>query len=232
MRHMFPVVLALTAATASAAFAQTVTDFSKLPPKPAEVMKTLDAASVSLADAIEIAIKRFDGKALSARFDSSSSGAIYTVEVFSSNESHTIRIDASTGEVRVDTPNPVLDIPGWAVPLGVEKITTDTGLMYYDIAEGTGRRPADATAKVKVHYSGYLVDGKKFDSSVDRGQPITFPLNGVIKGWTEGVGSMRVGGKRKLIIPFQLAYGAGGRPPLIPAKAMLVFDVELLELPE
>jgi FKBP-type peptidyl-prolyl cis-trans isomerase/Peptidase propeptide and YPEB domain len=231
MRHMFPVVLALTAATSAAAFAQTVTDFSKLPPKPAEVMETLDEASVSLADAIEIALKRFDGKALSARFDSSSSGAIYTVEVFSSNESHTIRIDASTGEVRVDTANPVLTIPGWTVPLGTEQVTTDTGLMYYDIAEGTGARPADATAKVKVHYSGYLVDGKKFDSSVDRGQPITFPLNGVIKGWTEGVGTMRVGGKRKLIIPFQLAYGAGGRPPLIPAKAMLVFDVELLDLP-
>lgn len=232
MRHMFPVVLALSAVTASAVFAQPVTDFSKLPPRPAEVMEKLDAASVSLADAIEIALKRFNGKARSARFDSSDAGAIFTIEVFSNEESHTIRIDASTGEVRVDTPNPVLEMPGWAIPIGTKKITNESGLMYYDIDEGTGRRPAGATAKVKVHYTGYLVDGKKFDSSVDRGQPITFALNGVIKGWTEGVGSMRVGGKRKLIIPFALAYGAGGRPPLIPAKAMLVFDVELLELPQ
>jgi len=114
-------------------------------------------------------------------------------------------------------------------PIQGEAVQTPSGLVYYDLAPGAGKSPAGATSTVKVHYTGYLLDGTKFDSSRDRGQPISFRLNQVISGWTEGVGSMKVGGKRKLVIPFQLGYGAGGMPPVIPPKATLVFDVELLD---
>jgi peptidyl-prolyl cis-trans isomerase A (cyclophilin A) len=108
-------------------------------------------------------------------------------------------------------------------------VKTDSGLVYVDLVMGEGASPSP-TDKVEVHYTGWLLDGTKFDSSVDRGTPATFPLNSVIKGWTEGVGSMKVGGKRKLIIPWDLAYGRAGRPPTIPPEATLVFDVELLAI--
>ena len=111
----------------------------------------------------------------------------------------------------------------------LEVITTPDGLMYVDLVEGKGASPSP-TSEVTVHYTGYLTDGTKFDSSLDRGQPTSFPLNGVISGWTKGVGSMKIGGKRKLIIPYAMAYGANGRPPVIPPKATLIFDVELLDI--
>lgn len=109
--------------------------------------------------------------------------------------------------------------------------TTATGLQIETITEGTGESPK-ATDTVKVHYTGTLINGTKFDSSVDRGQPISFPLNGVIPGWTEGLQLMKVGGKSRLVIPSNLGYGPQGSPPTIPPNATLVFEVELLEIPK
>ena len=110
---------------------------------------------------------------------------------------------------------------------GAKKL--ESGVVITTLKPGTGPSPK-ATDKVKVHYHGTLTDGTVFDSSVQRGQPATFPLNGVIKCWTEGVQQMKVGGKSRLVCPADVAYGERGAPPKIKPGATLVFEVELLEI--
>jgi len=119
--------------------------------------------------------------------------------------------------------------PGETAASAIQK--TSSGLQFIDVVQGTGASPSSGK-NVTVHYTGYLLDGKKFDSSVDRGKPFTFVIGygQVIKGWDEGVATMKIGGKRKLIIPAPLAYGARGAGGLIPPNAELVFDVELIEI--
>lgn len=110
-----------------------------------------------------------------------------------------------------------------------QEVTMPSGLKYIDQVVGTGD-VAVAGRTANVHYTGWLENGKKFDSSVDRGQPFSFPLGAgrVIKGWDEGVQGMKVGGKRKLTIPSELGYGSRGAGGVIPPNATLIFDVELI----
>lgn len=108
-------------------------------------------------------------------------------------------------------------------------VKSETGVVYKAVKEGTGASPKD-TDTVKVHYEGKFVSGKVFDSSKERGEPISFPLNGVIPCWTEAVQKMKVGGTAQVVCPSDQAYGDRGNPPDMPGGATLIFDVELLEI--
>ena len=116
-----------------------------------------------------------------------------------------------------------------AVAADAKEKKTASGIVITTLKEGTGASPK-STETVKVHYRGVLENGKEFDSSYGRGQPATFPLNRVIACWTEGVQTMKVGGKAKLLCPANLAYGSRGVPGTIPPDATLIFEVELLEI--
>lgn len=108
-------------------------------------------------------------------------------------------------------------------------IQTSSGLQYEVIKEGDGARPTE-TNVVKIHYDGTLLNGRKFDSSRDRGEPLVYPLNQLIKGWIEGVQLMKVGSRYKFYIPYQLGYGEQGSGEAIPGGSMLIFDIELLDI--
>ena len=108
-------------------------------------------------------------------------------------------------------------------------IETESGLQYEIMTMGDGPKPTTSN-KVTVHYVGTFLDGKQFDSSVERGTPASFPVTGVIPGWTEGLQLMPKGSKFKFFIPYALAYGEQGRPPSIPPASLLVFEVELIEI--
>jgi FKBP-type peptidyl-prolyl cis-trans isomerase FkpA len=116
-----------------------------------------------------------------------------------------------------------------ASPAAVPEVATAGGLQITQIREGSGASPS-ATDVVKVHYHGTFSDGRVFDSSVQRGEPASFPLNRVIPCWTQGLQQMKVGGKAKLTCPPDLAYGERGSPPTIPPNSTLTFEVELLAI--
>ena len=279
-------MLVCSSVLAQAPAARAGADYTTLPPEPVETQKQLEAAKVSMMQAVETAEKAMSGQSLAGRaitkdgvvtsyeviltcnglqkrvlvdaVNGKVTGAVVTMPaavakalektkggvvreaamnpaaeppvitcaVFKDGQRHDVVVNAVDGSIVSDTM--MSRFPGDAFTGQI--VTLPSGLQYVDLKEGTGATPADKNAVVKVHYTGWLVDGKKFDSSVDRGEPASFALSGVIPGWTEGVGSMKVGGKRKLIVPYMLAYGERGRGP-IPAKATLVFDVELLEVP-
>jgi FKBP-type peptidyl-prolyl cis-trans isomerase len=120
-------------------------------------------------------------------------------------------------------------LPGLPGTGKVHKLAS--GLQYDDLVVGSGKM-AEAGMNVSIHYTGYLLDGSKFDSSLDRGEPLKFQVASgqMIQGFDEGVRGMRIGGKRKIQVPWSMAYGEAGRPPLIPPKSDLIFDMELLDV--
>jgi FKBP-type peptidyl-prolyl cis-trans isomerase len=126
-----------------------------------------------------------------------------------------------------------LFVPGLRGGGAGKEVTTGSGLKYTDLVVGNGPSPSPGQTAV-VHYTGTLTDGTKFDSSRDKGQPYSFVLRStppaVIEGWDEGVATMKVGGKRHLVIPPALGYGAAGRPPRIPPNSTLLFDIELVDV--
>ena len=149
----------------------------------------------------------------------------WKVSVFAGGKSHLVSVNAIDGTIVSD--QVAAQLPGDATDAPMQG--EFGGVQWIVLKEGTGATPKGTDSMVKVNYSGYLVDGKPFDSNTARGKPIEFRLDRVIKGWTQGVQPMKIGEKRKLIIPWSLAYGEQGRPPVIPPKATLVFDVELVD---
>lgn len=143
-------------------------------------------------------------------------------EIVTETTENTTTMEETTSPDTTNTPTPVSEVAG-------DTITTASGLKYIMLHEGTGAKPTPGKS-VSVHYTGYLTDGSKFDSSVDRGQPISFAIGKgqVIQGWDEGIMLLKAGSRARLIIPHELGYGAQGYPPVIPPSATLIFDVELV----
>lgn len=202
-------------------------DYSRLPADPVEQHGRLAAAATSLVEAIALAEEQAGARAHSATANITAEGITYEVVVFTETQRRRFTVGASTGEIMSDKADPPFTLPGEKITGELQEL--EPGLQYAVLRAGDGPKPAGPGSTVRVHYTGWTVDGKKFDSSLDRGAPANFPLNRVIPGWTKGVGDMQVGEKRKLVIAHELAYGERGRPG-IPPKALLIFDVELLEI--
>lgn len=216
---------ALAAGALAAGVLLAPVDYSITPYPFSRIHNAMTTGQVNLAKAIEIAQEATGGVAASASADFLSDPMLFKVSAYTADKGWDVTINA---DGTIKEKKELIDVPG--DPVTGDWVITPSGLRYFDLKVGDGEQPEGPMVQVKVHYTGWTVDGKKFDSSYDREEPATFPLGNVIAGWTEGVGSMKVGGKRKLIIPYKLAYGESGRQGVIPPKATLIFDVELLEV--
>jgi len=183
------------------------------------------AAKIGATDAAKAATAKVSGRVGMMTSDPMAEPPVWSVLVLSEGKAHMVTVNAMSGEVISDEVQQRFPGEPTEAPLQGEA----DGLQWIVMQEGTGASPKSPDSMVKVNYSGYLVDGRMFDSSTKAGKPVEFRLNRVIKGWTQGVQAMKVGEKRKLVIPYAMAYGEQGRPPTIPPKATLIFDVELLD---
>lgn len=200
-------------------------DYTTLPPHPSEVQKQLENTKVTLTQAIETARNDVNGVAKSANVNLNAEPPTIEVVVYADDTAHRITVHAETGEI-IDR-GIIPRLPGEAV--GEDWIELESGVRYIDIKAGEGPAVANARQVVQMHLTGWLVDGREFADTHDL-EPVSAPLQALFPGVVEGVMGMQVGGKRKLILPPDLAFGAAGQPPQIPANATLIFDVELLDI--
>ena len=205
--------LALALLVAAPAFA------ADAPAPAADRAKVLYALGAKVAK--DYMLKPEDAKAVADGMADAAAGKALTADP------KDLRLELMALQKNADDARRAAQLDAYAKEPGAKR--TASGLIYKEIKAGKGAHPAAADV-VKVHYHGTFPDGTVFDSSVQRGQPSEFPLNGVIACWTEGVQLIGVGGKARLVCPYSIAYGERGRPPLIPERATLVFEVELLSI--
>jgi peptidylprolyl isomerase len=219
--------LALTAVAAlSVARASAETDYSAIPPKPEDIEAKVRGSWITLHEAIEVAQDHLNGIAKSADMHLDAEPPYVEVVVYAGGEAKRVLVDAESTSVMsvIDVPR----FPGAAV--SGEWTETESGLKYFDIVEGEGAMPESPEQMLRMHFAAWLVDGEKIQSSLDREppQPLETPAGRLLPGWKEGMLTMRAGGKRKLIIPYDLAFGERGQPPMVPERATIIMDVELL----
>lgn len=217
---------------ALAAQAQKTPPKKSAPAKPSQSAPALKNLNDSVSYAIGMSVAKFYSQQGIKNLNSAMCAKAIS-DVFNNKKELLTEEEANLAVMRFLNPNVFKNIEAGEKFLAENKTkpgvkTTPSGLQYEVITEGKGARPL-ATDTVEVNYAGTLLDGTEFDNSYKRGAPITFPLNGVIKGWTEALQLMPVGSKYKLYIPYQLAYGMNDNGP-IPGGSVLVFEVELLNI--
>ena len=193
------------------------------------------AVGADIAAKIKATNVRFDAEALSQGLKDSLSGATLLLspkQMSNARDSYMTQAKAKIQKEQTAIGKTNLEAGNKFLKANAKKdgiTTTSSGLQYQVVTNGDGKRPFEDDTVV-THYRGTLIDGREFDSSYSRNKPATFPVNGVIKGWTEALQLMQVGSKWKLFIPAHLAYGATKRSELIQANSTLIFDIELLEI--
>lgn len=202
-------------------------DYETLPPDPAVVIQQLQGLQVGIAKAVEIAQKEVGGVANSATVERDGVPPAIIVDVYSAKSLSRVKVDATNGKIleRKDTAR----FPG--DPVSGQWTELPSGLKYFELKVGDGPLPTSPKTVVAIIYSAWLIDGTLVDRSNDYGESLVIAASKLVAGLDEGLRTMKVGGKRKLLLPYDLAYGVGGKPPTVPPKATLIIDVELVGLP-